>query len=251
MQSKTLVFFLLAYFTMLNWAAAESIPSIRATLDTDMFPQNWTDERADALQDADSIQEAKALVQTELEKYPEDLIKKTLTRVYVVDTLYKGRIKQGGTNSSHNVYIEAKNLSSLNCAVRANFHAEYSSVLLRKYASQFSWDEWTSNNPVDFSYNGSSGNQAIASGVASSRDYSLDEIKQNGGAFLSQYAKADQEDDFNSVAKRIFMGNRTLWAAYDKKDLKIKAKVDLFIKFYNSLDESFNYEFFRNISSCR
>jgi hypothetical protein len=240
----------LTYSSLAFTYETDTKPLIRATLDPDMFPKTWTDERADALKETE-IEESRELIEAELEKYPPALIKKTLSRIYIVDTLYKGQLKQGGTNSLKNIYLETKNPEKLHCQITSIFHAEYSSILLRNYSDFFPMTEWTSQNPSGFTYFGKNGNKAIQAGHASSATYTLAEIRENGGAFISEYAQADAEDDFNSIAKRLFNGSRMLWAAYDKKDLKIKAKVDILIKFYNSVDKKFDYDFFKNIPECK
>lgn len=152
---------------------------------------------------------------------------------------YSG-VPTGGTNSRNAVHVVSKAKYS-SAQIEKNFHAEFSSILLRNFPSRLDQDAWQKINPPDFSYRGS-GVQAIRNRQAS---LSLsDALHQEG--FVNEYAKASLEEDFNSQAGRLFTGDAGLWSAIAKYP-KVQAKADLAVAFYGKLDASFTKEFFLSL----
>ena len=67
--------------------------------------------------------------------------------------------------------------------------------------------------------------------------------------FLTQYAQASMEEDFNSIASRLIMGDETLYAAVARHP-KLRAKAELVIEFYGRLDPSFTRDRFHALRAA-
>lgn len=194
----------------------------------EIFPESWRTPKVNA--------KAEPLAETELErchkivdralgKYPEDMLKATLKKLYCLGSLeYSGAVA-GGTRSRSAIYVVCKPTYA-STDVERIIHAEYSSVLFQKHPQYFDADAWKAINPADFSYLGG-GVQAVKNGQASRRS---DQAMREQG-FIQEYAKASIEEDFNCHAAALFMGDAQYWEAVEKHP-KLKAKADLLVEFY-------------------
>jgi len=180
-----------------------------------------------------------------LGKYPTAVLDRHLDAVYVVARLRYRGITAGGTNSRNAVYLADSTRYSRQ-AVENNFHAEFSSILLRQNHDRFDEAAWRAANPAGFAYRGVGGVDAIRDNAASLRNE--DGLLEQG--FFHQYATSDIEDDFNAFAARLFLGDDTLWKSANTYP-RIKAKTDLTIAFYNSIDPTFTREWFERLYTAR
>ena len=208
-----------------------------------IFPEVWrtstVSASAEPLYQADQ-QECIEIVEKALAKYPSAIVKANLKKVYVLGRLEYSGVVTGGTNSRSAVYIVKNDRFSAE-ALERNFHAEFSSILLRNFPRNLDKAEWEQLNPSGFSYR-SSGVQAIKDKQASLR--LLDDLHEQG--FLHEYAKASMEEDFNSYAARLFMGDAGLWKAVENHR-KVRSKAELTVAFYEKLAASMNKEWFYNL----
>jgi hypothetical protein len=179
-----------------------------------------------------------------LAKYPADVLRKHLRQVYVVGRLAYSGVPTGGTNSRSAVYLANSGKAS-DAVLEGIFHAEFSSILLRNLPQHLDTKRWREINPPDFRYL-SSGVQAIKQGQASRR---LDAGLQKAG-FLHAYAQASLEEDFNSIAARLLMGDEELWRAVAQFP-KVKEKTDLVMAFYGRLHVQFTQSWFEALRTGR
>ncbi len=239
-----LVTLLIVALSVLATAAQASSPEIivdRAT--ADIFPESWLTPRIDAkaeLLSDDARDRCRKIVKKTLAKYPPAVLSANLKQVYVLGGLSYSGVRAAGTRSRSAVYVVSKPAYSA-AQVEGLIHAEFSSILLQNFPSHLDKGAWQQINPPGFTYRGS-GVQAIKDQQASLR--SSEALHEEG--FLNEYSKASIEEDFNSYATRLFMGDARLWDAIEKSP-KVKAKGELTISFYGKLDASFTREFFLSL----
>ena len=206
----------------------------------EIFPQSWLSPAVNAqatLLDEAQHERFQKLVSRALAKYPPPVLRTHLQRVYVVGRLAYSGVPTGGTNSRNAVYL-ANSVKTSDAVLEGIFHAEFSSILLRNLHQNLDSKRWQEINPPDFHYLGS-GVQAIKQQKASRQ---MDANLQNAG-FLHAYAQASLEEDFNSIAWRLLMGDGALWRAADQFP-KVKEKTELVIAFYGRLDAQFTRAWF-------
>lgn len=226
-------------------AAQAQAGGLEITLDRagpDIFPASWLPPpiSASAELPAEQAQRCGSIVKRALAKYPAAVLSKHLKKIYGLGRLEYSGVSTGGTNSRSAVYLVCKEAYSDN-AVENNFHAEFSSILFRNRADDFDKEAWQQVNPPDFRYRGS-GVQAIKNKQATVR---LAEALHDEG-FLNEYGKASMEEDFNSYAARLLMGDAVLWGVMEKHP-KVQAKAALVMAFYQKLDAHFTPAFFQSL----
>ena len=205
-----------------------------------IFPKSWLTPRINAsaeLVDASYQQSCRDIVAKALTSYPVSVVSANLKHVYVLGRLAYFNNYTGGSNSKCDVYV-VRNERISDALFENNFHAEFSSILLRNFPQHLDATAWQAINPNGFKYRGT-GSQAVTNGQASVR--LSDSLHEEG--FLNEYGKASIEEDFNSYAARLFTGDPKLWRAVEKFP-KVQAKTDLAISFYGKLDASFTKDFF-------
>lgn len=212
----------------------------------EIFPQSWLSAKVNAqatILEAAQREQSQRLVARALAKYPEPVLQKHLQRVFVVGKLAYSGVPTGGTNSRSAVYLANSGKAS-DAVLEGIFHAEFSSILLRNLPQHLDTKRWLEINPPDFRYLGS-GVQAIKQQQASRR---LDAALQEAG-FLHAYAQASLEEDFNSIASRLLMGDEALWRSVAQFP-KVKEKTMLVMAFYSRLDPQFTRAWFEALGQA-
>jgi dipeptidyl-peptidase-4 len=207
----------------------------------DIFPESWRTPKVHAKAEhlaETELERCRKIVDRALGKYPSDMLKATLTKLYCLGSLEFSGAVTGGTRSRSVIYAVCKPTYG-STDVERIIHAEYSSVLFQKFPQHFDAKAWSAINPADFNYLGS-GVQAVKAGQASPRS---DEAMREQG-FIQEYAKASIEEDFNCHAAPLFMGDTQYWEAVEKHP-KLKAKSDLVIGFYSKVHASLTRERFQ------
>ncbi len=211
-----------------------------------MFPSSWYDSPIDGQAESlhpDEYDRSMEIVKKAMSKYPEGFLEKHIETIYVVDQLSFYGVGYGGTNSNDAVYLANQGVINgyTDQYLEQSFHHEFSSILFRKCPHYFPEKDWVKNNK-GFSY-GTGGINAIIEGTASTE---LSE-KYVANGVLCQYSMSDIEEDFNVFAEQIFCASDEFWALVSGSQL-LQRKLNIIIQFYNSLDETFQYEYFRKIS---
>ncbi|HEY1052324.1 MAG TPA: hypothetical protein VGE39_21275 [Prosthecobacter sp.] len=214
----------------------------------DIFPKSWLTPRINAK--AEPLPENQRLrtlhlLQHAISKYPAAVLKDNLHKVHLLGRLEYSGVPTGGTNSRTVVYVvnngEARYTDH---AIEGIFHAEFSSILLRNHSQHLGKDQWQQLNPLGFTYLGTGGVNAIKQQKASLKPDAV----MHADGFLHQYAKADFEDDFNSMAARLMQGDAELWRLMAEYP-KLQAKATLVMNFYHKLDPSFTRARFQSFCS--
>lgn len=208
---------------------------------SDIFPESWltpkVNAKAELLEDTERDR-CYEVVNRALAKYPADLLKTTLKKIYGLGRLeYSGAVT-GGTRSRNAVYVVCRPTYA-SPDVERIVHAEYSSILFQGFAKQFDAEAWQRINPPDFKYLGS-GVEAVKSGVSPHRSDAA--MREQG--FIQEYAKASIEEDFNSHVAPLFVGDPKYWEAIEQYP-KLKAKADLVMAFYSKIHASFTLSYFQ------
>jgi len=209
-----------------------------------MFPRNWYSKKINATAeplDRSERQRMIDILDRAFDKYPDNVLKNNLDRVYALKSLKFYDVPFGGTNARNTVYVtdNAPNPNFTDSFIEGVFHHEFSSVLLHSFPFYFNEQAWKNINPPDFSY-GDGGVNAILSGEASLNfDPSLFE---NG--FLSKYSESALEEDVNVFAQNLFTGGTNFWTIVDQNP-RIRTKATMLISFYHRIEPTFTEDYFR------
>lgn len=175
-------------------------------------------------------------------KYPEVIIRENLKEIYVFKSLEIDGLSYGGTYRNSTVFLtnagEDRHYSDQ--YIERTFHAEFSSILFNSFEECFPFIAWIKANTIPY---GEGGKEALRSGL-SSADINDSNFHSNG--LLNQYAGSSLENDLNSIAKYLFIGDPRLWAI-GKNNVLIQRKIDLAIKFYACINEQFSKSYFQKI----
>ena len=219
---------------------------VYTTLDDQIFPALWRTPTiaaaADPLPAATDTARLVRLMRVALSKYPPDLLRGNLERVYLVGDLRFQGIHAAGTNSANRIFIKVEPANRLytDAFIEESFHHEFAHILRRNYDEQ--WDEtaWTKANPADFHYGAPSGVEAVQSGHASLW-YSETWARRG---FLSEYAASDISEDFATIGGGLFTGDPVFWKWVERFPL-LKAKVQVALAFYTRIDSNLTELYFR------
>jgi len=211
-----------------------------------IFPQTWSANHINAQAETlrpEEFKRSEQILKAATSKYPARFLQRNLSTIYVLHSLKYSGISASGTNSNKNIYIANRGSEQgfSNTWVEGTFHAEFSSILLRKFAYHLNKKFWHKLNGKNFSY-GKSGVAAIKN-----QKYSkvFDQLSHKNG-FLYQYATSTFENDFNSIAQQLFIGNKDFWLIVNEYG-KLKDKTDLVIDFYGKLNPKFNKSYFKKL----
>jgi hypothetical protein len=212
--------------------------------DGDVFPSSWyggsTNGKFEDL-DTSEIKRSREIILRAFEKYPAQVLTKNLRKVFVFKSLEFFGQGYGGTNSNDVVYVanSGKDDGYSDEYVESVFHAEFSSILLRKYPTYFQEQKWRACNGDDVVY-GNSGVDALRTGKTG-QDF-LSELNEQG--ILDEYSLSDIENDFNCYAKNLFNPKPGFWEIVDTYP-RVKSKVLLIVAFYSKLDPAIDERWFR------
>ncbi len=238
-----------AEYDLFEWRNIFYRDEIIFTADKDIFPGYWYDPeinaKAESLSEGE-IDRSRSIIISALDKYPIEVLKDNLKSVYALKSMNFYGVDYGGTNSKASVYVVnvGEDMGYSDICIEESFHHEFSSVLLRKYKQLFDESGWRQINPDGFEYfdEATGGSGAIREGKDSQEfDPELHEM-----GFLYQYAGSTLENDFNSFAENIFMGEESFFKTVEGYE-KLKAKLDLIIEFYNAVNPRFTIEYFKGI----
>ncbi len=214
---------------------------IYVTVDDETFPDYWkTDEINAKGQDLErsKVKHSISLLKEELKKYPVEVLKANLKRVYFLKSIEFYNVEFGGTNSYDRLYFTNNGESDgyTDQYLVQTIHHEFSSIFLRNFPDYFLQDEWEKNNKIPY------GDGGVAALKSSQSSLEFDST-YNANGFLYQYANSDVENDLNSFAENIFAPSPEFYDLVDKYPA-LKNKWKLIIKFYNSIDPKFTEDYF-------
>lgn len=216
--------------------------------DQSIFPREWQTLEIDPVAEPLPVLEEGACVtaiREELRRYPTAVVEKNLKGVFIGQGLRFYGLQYGGTNSLDSLYLSLPGWHDRVLAdrfLRRAFHHEFSSILLRNYATRFRQGEWESALPTGFKYSGD-GAQSLREGKSSTRY----EARYNRQGFLAEYSTSSLEEDFNLFAEAIFCGDPEFWRLYDTFPA-IAVKADLVLALYASIDPAMDAKSLRGLA---
>ena len=213
-------------------------------IDKEAFPKSWETEEISAKGtslDKIEIDRSLKVIIKALSKYPIELVKENIAKIYILKSIEFYGQEFGATNSNDVIYIanNGELLGYSDFYIEKSFHHEFSSILLRNYPKLFNEEKWKRINKISY---GNGGVQALKDSKDSQSFDSL--LALNG--FLFEYATSDLENDFNSFAENLFNPSDEFYLLVDKY-VGIHQKYKLIIEFYSKLHKSLTEDFFRKI----
>ncbi|MCX6281769.1 MAG: hypothetical protein NTU51_07390 [Bacteroidetes bacterium] len=210
-----------------------------------IFPRQWSVKKVNPdirPVQVEEISRLEDLLTFAFSKYPLDMLRANLDKVYVLKSMKFYGLPYGGTNYHHSVYLsdDTDNPWFTDDYIEEVFHHEFSSILIHSFPLFFDKTKWMSMNPPDFRY-GKGGADAISKGLAS---MALDPGMIEQG-FLSEYSTASLEEDINVFAQNLFTGGREFWRLVDLNDT-IREKTRILISFYHKINPAFTETYFRS-----
>ncbi|MFN5416132.1 MAG: hypothetical protein ACK5B9_03685 [Flavobacteriia bacterium] len=219
---------------------------ILVEVDDKTFPIDWQTKEINATGvnlDTAEIARSIKIIKKALKKYPAEVLRKNLVKVYVLKSIEFYGVGYGGTNSTNALYLtnDGEKNGYTDEYLEKTFHHEFSSILLRNYPEFFPLEQWNTVN--NDSYQDESGGvEAIRSNEAGTE---FDENLMLKG-FLFQYAMTDYENDLNSFAENLFCPKKD-FLNFVEKYPRIYKKYNYVKEFYKKIDSSFDDAFFERL----
>ena len=212
----------------------------------DMQPDGVATYSGTALEEKDSPEMIK-IVKTALDKYPEGLLKRYLSKVYLLGNMSYGSSPMLGTIDKLNRHIYLRKSDQAEKIEQALHHELAHLIYFNKniYLPDFETD-WAKINPVGFAYQTN-----FIDSVATNDTNAFSQDLGNQG-FLSLYAQNNFKEDFAVMAMNMFKQaplvlKADFWSTVDNFP-KIKEKFNLILKFYQEINSVFTAEYFRQVS---
>lgn len=190
------------------------------------------------------------VLQKAFAEYPDKVIQKNIKligvakKIYMYDLLYGATYAYFGepgvskASIRSDIYMGLENLDKdveMDAYLSDSFHHEFSSILLNEY--DFPEEAWRKVNPKGFKY---THEESAVPGLEALKnkefDQADDEMKAQG--FLSEYAKASLEEDFNIFTGVAFVYPEWMFELAQKYE-SLNKKLHLWLKFYLSIDPDF------------
>jgi len=209
-----------------------------ATVTDDFYPSEWKNDPkikpvAEPIEHNELLRTI-PLIRGFVAEYPEGILEKNLKGIFLCKTLQFYGKDFGGTNSADGVYIcvKSKELGYTNQFLLSSMHHEFSSILMRNYP--FPNKAWEALNPKGFSYT------EDAVGALGKDDLLKPQAKYHEKGFICLYSQSSAEEDFNTIADYLF-NQRPALSQMAQKYPKLRAKIQLAMKFYKQVDARFSF----------
>jgi hypothetical protein len=214
--------------------------------DENMFPESWIGGSINATAlpvDTSEIERSIQVILRCFSKYPVDVLKNNLARVYVVSYLHAYETPMGGTRSESRVYVnnEGADMGYTDEAMEHIFHAEFSSILYLAEKTRFNEKKFASYNDTSFTY----ANDDFLS-IREGRSTQTYDSLLNAQGLLNAYGATTLENDLNAFAQQLFLPDENFWPLLAKNP-RLYAKALHVIDFYASFSPGFTLDFFRSL----
>ncbi|MBK8608276.1 MAG: hypothetical protein IPN82_16230 [Chitinophagaceae bacterium] len=204
-----------------------------------IFPSSWLEKPIKAkasIANAESVKVDTLEITKAFGVYPDELLQKNISTIFVAGTIRCYGVSYYGTNSNKNIYIALQG----NQEVLQTFHHEFSSILLRNYPAYFNKTAWLRLSPELF-------NTSSAKAIKAGYSQTVFDSSMLAKGYISSYSLSNYENDFNLYAEHLLSGSKTFWEYVDRYE-KIRKKTDLIIEFYHKLNPLFGEGYFRALA---
>src|SRR5688572_5941496 len=254
MKKRTLLFYFILFCSFPTWANPVDTTihgvTIQFSYQPSIFPESWRETPINAWAEKivpAEISRTRRIMEKALKKYPAAMLQENLKAVYFLKRMKFFNVGYGGTNSNDAIYLTNDGLSMgySDDYIEQTFHHEFSSILLRNFASSLDTVAWKSANIRGFDYNDpENGVGAIRNNQSSQQPDTL--LAKKG--FLTQYALSSLENDVNTLTQNLFLPAEEFWIFADRYP-GIRKKIVLLISFYHSINPIFTEQYFRKFSA--
>jgi len=205
-----------------------------------IFPGSWLEGKVKAratVPVSGLADTARLGIENAFNKYPPELTRKLIRRIYIVGTLSIYKRETPGTSSRENLYVATSSKKD----VEKTIHREFSNILLQNYSQYIDKEKWREITPLEI-------RRTLMVGLSktSGSMYYSSELCPKG--ILCDYALWGFEEDFNMYAQSIFSGGRMFWNLVEMYPL-IKQKAKMTMDFYYNIDHAFTEDYFRILGS--
>jgi hypothetical protein len=200
---------------------------------------------------AAQVQRSLEVLSKALDVYSEPFLQRFLKRIVLCHDLYLGPLQTAGTyhrllTGSNATMQGTLFLSSTGddavadllftpASIAEAFHHELSSLVLLEGYRAADIEDWERQLPRGFTY----GNNVIAETLRAEEEEGEDVMAFSPrflpDGFLTRYAKTDLENDFNTIASALFLGDPDFWQAFDRHP-RIRAKARIALSIYSRYD---------------
>lgn len=173
---------------------------VRWQIEPGFFPAEWSEVEPNAEPIAESeLRRMPAILAAALAKYPPDFVRKNLHRICLARDLSFAGTPFGGTYDRDSVYMcnEGAAEGFDDVYLIGTLHHEFSSILMHNYG--FDVESWRRCNPEGFEYTAAEGGGVKAIENAEDGLEGAPEYYEKG--LLSQYAKSELEEDYNTYCE--------------------------------------------------
>lgn len=179
-----------------------------------------------------------------MKRYPDSLLEKALTTVYLVSKLKYRGTAIGGSNSrlAKALFIDAEP-GSTNSYLTRLLHHEMTHLITSGRGNPFPYRNWAATNRPGFQY-GNGGLEAIKAGTtAEDGDVSC---REQG--FARPYAMSGIAEDVACTGEMLFTGDSAFWQSVDRFTI-LRAKVELLCSYLHTIEPSYSEKLFRLMPS--
>jgi hypothetical protein len=181
--------------------------------------------------------DVRAYVRKAADAYPYGLIKSAgLSQVAAVQKLLWEGTSFGGTIHAQlsTVILAVDALPQREKTVTRNIHHEFCHLVRSKFGPRFPKREWLALNPPAYRYPFSGGMEALQRQRTGKE--MTDEVNARG--FVNEYGESALEEDAATIAETLMAADPEEIARLHRFP-KLRAKCDLIIRFYRSVDPAF------------
>jgi len=245
---KALIVGLYLLFPIILSAQYQRVAGISITygLAATKIPVQWRKEPVKGKVEPIFVNELTPLIrrlEPSLRKYPEHILKESLSEILLVRHLIFFEHYYPGTYTHNRIWLALAD--SVKCwspeFLESVFHREFSSILLNNYPRYFNRTEWENLLPEGMEWQ-----QADYFSFDSAQLAIEPEWLALG--FLNAWAASSLENDFNALSARLFSGSKEFWHWVDEYPV-LRKKVLLSVQFYFSLDNRFTEAYFRSLNA--
>lgn len=211
------------------------------------YPETFTDPsqiKAKPVEDR-QIKSSVGIILKFLQKYPDDLLKQSLSSINLLGDLSYQNTPYKGLRFNKKLYVIYDSLQKSYDyrTLESALHYHYSHLLFEAFRDKFDLHAWNELNPKDFQYQPDHQNL-----------YTLHHIPQNNGKvpysgeFLYSSSAHSLEEDFAGIAKNLFLSDPYFWVIVKENPI-LQKKTNLILAFFKAIHPKLTQSYFLDVSA--